>query len=724
MTRFPPADEVELGYYELSTHLLALEVLRRGHRIHWVHRSYFTTRIDGNGLGFWCTRTNAGSTVAAKAIERKDVARTILTAAGRSVARGESFPVRRADEAGAFASDLGYPLVVKPSDGTKGRGITVGVTSDAEFRRAWDVAVATGTRHVVVEQLFDGSDARFLVVGGRCIAVIQRIPANVVGDGVHTVEELLARKNEERKGFPHLRAHPLLMDPHRIDFIARSGYHLGSVLPDGHRLFLDLKANTSAGGDAVDLTDEVHPSFHEVVTAAVAAFPGLGLAGVDVLAKDLRRPATLDNHILLELNSMPRIVSHHFPTIGVPRDAARAIVDHVVAVAAGEHVTPPHPRHRRSDEVRPDASATAGTVSASGDATPYPPADQVELGYYEVSTQLLAREFLRRGHEVTWIHRSFFTTEVADRPLGVWSMRTNAASTVGAKSVLRKDIARRMLRRAGLSVAEGRTFRISAGEKARRSAARLGYPVVLEPTSGSKARGKAARVASDEAFARAWDRAVRGGAKLVDVRRHYPDAPTRFLVVGKRCVAVAALRPAEVVADGSSSLTELIEAANRDRARHPLLRLHPLSSTNRLRARLARAGHDLDGVLPAGVRLEFGATPRLSAGAVPVDLTDTVHPSYRDVAVAAVAAFPGLDLAGVEIVADDLTAPAGPDNHVVLDLQAMPQLAIHHFPAAGPGRDVAAAVVDQLTASPTTATRAERSGWLDRLRRRRARSGT
>lgn len=723
MTRFPPADEVELGYYELSTHLLAREVLRRGHRIRWIHRSYFTTRIRDQELGFWCTRTNSGSTVAAKAIERKDVARTILQAAGRSIAEGGSFSVRRADEAAAFASALGYPLVVKPSDGTKGRGITVGVTSSADFRRAWELAASTETRHIVVERLFDGSDARFLVVGGRCIAVLQRIPANVVGDGVHSVEELLGRKNEHRKDLPHLRAHPLVMDPHRIDFIARSGHDLGSVLPNGYRLFLDLKANTSAGGDAVDLTDEVHPTFHEVVTDAVAAFPGLGLAGVDVMAKDLRRPATPENHILLELNSMPRIVSHHFPTIGTPRDAACAIVDHVLAVVAGESSATPRP-HRRATGQAPRGERSPGTIDPIRAGMSSLSPDEAEFGDYEISTYLVAREFMRRGHQVTWIHRSFFTTEVGAQRLGVWSMRTNLASTVGAKSVLRGDIARRMLRRAGLPVAEGRTLRVTAGEKARRTAARFGYPVIVQPISASKARGTTPRVASDGAFARAWDRAVRAGGKLIDVRRLASGTPARFLVVGKRCVAVAGLQPAEVVGDGDRSLPALIEAANRDREHHPILRHHPLVLNDRRRARLLRAGYDLDAALEAGERLVLDPRRALSAGAVPVDLTDAVHPTYHEVAVAAVAAFPGLGLAGVDLVADDLSAPAGPDNHVVVDVQAMPQLAIHHFPVTGPGRDVAAAVVDQLTATPTVATRVERGGVLARLRQRVSRSGT
>ena len=323
---YPPADRVPIGYYELSTHLLALEALRRGYQLEWFHRSMFRARSGATRFAFWCTRCTMISSVAAKATIRKDVAARILAADGLSIARGRTFKVASADKARRYASrQLPRPLVVKPADEAKGRGITVDLTESAEFVRAWDLAVSTGTKLVRVERMFAGSEARFLVVDGVTHAAVSRLPPNVVGDGTSTVRELIEAKNAARKGNPHLKSRPILLDPHRLSVLARAGYNLTSVLPDGERVFVDVKGNFSTGADSIDVTDTVHPGFLEA--AAAKAFPGLGIAGVDIIAQDFAEPATPDNYIVVELNSMPAIGAHHFPGVGASRNVAVPIID-------------------------------------------------------------------------------------------------------------------------------------------------------------------------------------------------------------------------------------------------------------------------------------------------------------------------------------------------------------------------------------------------------------
>ncbi|NDL57423.1 hypothetical protein [Phytoactinopolyspora mesophila] len=310
----PPADAVEPGtYYELSTHLLALEVIRRGYQPRWLRKALFVVEIDGRVYGWNMTRCTITSTVGFDMTGRKDYTRDLLRRAGLTVAVGGTFDDAEYDKALTRVRRIGWPVVVKPAGRGSGRGVTVGVTDEAAFRDAW--TIAAGGR-VVVERQAAGTEARFLTVGGRCVAVAGRIPAHVVGDGSSMLRQLVAAKNEFRQDNPHLRRHvvPLRGDPEHVP-------------APGERLVMDDRGGFSTGADSVDLTDVVHPTYLEVAGQAELAFPQLGVAGVDIIATDYRQPASPDNHIILEVNSRPAIGAHHFPWEGKPRDVARAIVD-------------------------------------------------------------------------------------------------------------------------------------------------------------------------------------------------------------------------------------------------------------------------------------------------------------------------------------------------------------------------------------------------------------
>lgn len=314
----PPADQVELGEsYELSTQLIALEVMRRGYEPVWLRRALFVVDVDGAVYGWNMTRCSITSTVGAELATRKDYARTLLRRAGLPVADGGSYRPDEYDRALTKARRVGWPVVVKPSSSSGGRGVTVGVDSEDAFREAWQRA-SRSDRKIVIERQQAGTEARFLTVSGRCMAVAGRIPAHVVGDGTSTVAELVERKNEERSVNPHLRRYVLEArgDPVRV--------------PDvGEMVLLDPwgRVSFSTGADSRDLTDDVHPSYLDVAGRAELAFPQLGLAGVDIIAADFTQPATPGNHIVVEVNSRPAIGSHHFPWEGKPRDVAAAIVD-------------------------------------------------------------------------------------------------------------------------------------------------------------------------------------------------------------------------------------------------------------------------------------------------------------------------------------------------------------------------------------------------------------
>ena len=314
---------------ELSAQLLAEEVERRGHEVAWIHYAYFRTVVDGAVIGFWCARTDAVSAVAAMTSGRKDLTVDLLRGAGFPVAGSRTYYVDEWDDAANRAFDQGPSLVVKPAWGRRGRGVTVGIATADELRTAWEAATAVDPVRVVIERQVQGRELRLLVVGGRTLAVVEKRPPTLVGDGEHTIEELIDQVNQRRAANRHLAAYPLELDAWRRSRLTAEGLSPLSVLAAGRRLVVDPKASLVGGGDSVDVTDVVHPSYLDLAVEVVAAFPGLGVAGIDVIAGDPASP--VDPHdAIIEVNSMPGLGPHHFPMEGRPRDVAGPIVEHTL----------------------------------------------------------------------------------------------------------------------------------------------------------------------------------------------------------------------------------------------------------------------------------------------------------------------------------------------------------------------------------------------------------
>ena len=298
--------------------------------------------------------------------------------------------------------------------------------------------------------------------------------------------------------------------------------------------------------------------------------------------------------------------------------------------------------------------------------------------HFELSTHLIAVELIRRGAELHWFRQAFFTATIGGRPLAVNQTRTNLNAATACEISGRKDYTRRMLRRAGASVAAGGTCHSTDIETALRRARKIGWPVIVKPVGGAKGRGV---LVVDDEDQLATALRVSSGRVVVEAR--FVGDEARFLVVAGRTVAVSGRIPAHVIGDGRSTVAELVAAKNTARGQNPHLAGH-----------LVPTGPNPDLVPTIGQRVVLDHRGGYSSGADSVDLTDTVHPSYRQIAERAYAAIPHLGLAGIDIIATDWSQPAAPDNHIVVEVNSRPAIGAHHFPWEGKPRDVAAAIVD------------------------------
>ena len=264
------------------------------------------------------------SAIAESMAQDKELTKHLLEAAGVPVPNGR--PVSDLEDAWAAMCEIGQPVVVKPRDGNQGKGVTVNIETREHLEAAY-AAAAEISDDVMVERFIPGHDFRLLVVGRNLVAAARRDPPHVIGDGEHTVRQLVDIVNADpRRGEGHSTSlTKIRFDDIALARLALQGYDAESVPPKGMRVVLRNNANLSTGGTATDVTDDVHPA---VAARAVEAAQmiGLDICGVDVVCQSLLRPLEEQSGGVVEVNAAPGLRMHLQPSFGKGRPVGEAIV--------------------------------------------------------------------------------------------------------------------------------------------------------------------------------------------------------------------------------------------------------------------------------------------------------------------------------------------------------------------------------------------------------------
>ena len=309
-----------------TTQSLVEEAERRG--IPWIRRDEHSLVQLGTGRYQKVIRasiTGATSHIAVETASDKDLTKKILSSAGIPVPRGEI--VYSAQEAIAAADRIGFPVVIKPFNGNHGRGVTTDLRNAEEIGDAFSRAQAI-SRHVIVEQHYTGRDFRALVVKGDVVAVSERVPAHVIGDGVHTIEELIASVNlDPRRGDGHEKMMTRIkIDDALVATLAKAGYSLSTIPHKKLRILLSTTANLSTGGVALDRTDDIHPD-NSLIARRAALSIGLDVAGIDFILPDVSRSWREMGGGIVEVNAAPGFRMHLHPAEGRARNVAKPVLD-------------------------------------------------------------------------------------------------------------------------------------------------------------------------------------------------------------------------------------------------------------------------------------------------------------------------------------------------------------------------------------------------------------
>ena len=271
------------------------------------------------------TITSQTGHIAVEIAQDKQLTNKLLENVGLPVPRQRV--VRSAEAAVAAARSLRFPLVVKPLDASHGRGISIGLQTEDEVRVAFGKA-AEHRASVIVEEFIPGLDHRVLVVKGQIVAVSERVPGHVVGDGEHTVAELVEIVNRDpRRGVGHEKVLTRLEIDHQAErLMEQASISRDTVLEKDRIFYLRSTGNLSTGGTAIDRTDDIHYENQQIACRA-AQIIGLDVAGIDFITPDISRPVSEVGGGIVEINAAPGFRMHVAPSEGMPRDVAGPVID-------------------------------------------------------------------------------------------------------------------------------------------------------------------------------------------------------------------------------------------------------------------------------------------------------------------------------------------------------------------------------------------------------------
>lgn len=318
----------------LSTYLLAHEAEKRGIEV----KKIFTTGTLAKDsmlelkykkheeiiIGQTSSLTDS---IGLEISKNKELAKYFFRKAGLQTAEGETFHFKNVDSILECCRKIGFPVVLKPLDGTHGTNVFLNVASEEKVE---ELLKKHFVERVMVEKQYPGEEYRLFATKEKFLAGIRRIPANVQGDGIHTIQELIEVKNQDpRRGTGDTKALcKIPIDDIVKDFLKEQGKHLACIPIKGEIVYLRGNSNISTGGDYIDITDIIHPEIQEIAVKVINAIPGLAYGGVDYLTKgDITRAPSSDNYIIIEVNYSPALSIHHIPYQGKERDIAKEIIN-------------------------------------------------------------------------------------------------------------------------------------------------------------------------------------------------------------------------------------------------------------------------------------------------------------------------------------------------------------------------------------------------------------
>lgn len=325
---------IESSYYpgyedlEISTQMILKEAQRRKINFEILDRMNNVLRLTKgkkSQIIRQATFTEQDSVLSYFLMEDKALSKKILQEAGIQVPQGRHFRTQECAHQ-AFHKFKDQEVIVKPTDTNFGIGISfVPKNNDKIFTEALKEAFKHSDS-VIVEKFISGKEYRLLVIGNKVVAISHRVPANVVGDGQSNIGQLIDQKNADPKNYKFFYKYAIRKGKEEKDFLAQQKLTFNSVPQKNQEVFLRKNSNVSTGGDSLDFTGQLHDTYEAIAVKAAKA-AGATFCGVDMIIKDINKPASKDNYSIIEINFNPSLHIHQY-TLNPPQtNVAAAVLD-------------------------------------------------------------------------------------------------------------------------------------------------------------------------------------------------------------------------------------------------------------------------------------------------------------------------------------------------------------------------------------------------------------
>lgn len=309
-----------------STQALVDEAKKR--KIPWKHyenTSLITLGYGRNQKKIWASVSSKTSSIGVDIASDKELTKQILST--NFIPTPKGMVIRDEEELQEAIKLLGFPLVIKPYNGNHGKGVTTNITDRDKAIFGYELAKKI-SNELIIERFMTGKDYRFLVVNYKVVAVAERTPAQIRGNGKLTINQLIQQANEDpNRGDCHENMlTKIKIDESTFSILKQNNLTLESILPENYILYLKETANLSSGGTAKDVTDTVH-AFNIFLAERVARLVNLDICGIDVISNDIGCPLNENHGAIIEVNAGPGLRMHLSPNEGKPRNVAEPILN-------------------------------------------------------------------------------------------------------------------------------------------------------------------------------------------------------------------------------------------------------------------------------------------------------------------------------------------------------------------------------------------------------------
>ncbi|MCC5895601.1 MAG: hypothetical protein JJU16_09095 [Alkalibacterium sp.] len=322
---------------------------------------------------------------------------------------------------------------------------------------------------------------------------------------------------------------------------------------------------------------------------------------------------------------------------------------------------------------------------------------QAELEEREgLKSRLLEEEALRRGHDVRRLTYDTAIITINSRDCLFKDMNGPLSSAANMGICDDKNVARSLLKVNGLTVPASTYVRLTETDKIEDFAKEIGFPVVIKPNNLARGEGVFTHIDSVESLhnhLQKLSKLISDESEKILIEKQFIGDDFRFFVVDGEVLATTKRARSNVTGDGKHTVLELIEAKNQLRLQNRDLKNFLIPTDPSKLGRLFRQGKTLDTVLDDGEYIEVRDESNIASGGDGIDFHETVHPTFKDIAVQAIQSVPGLHYGGVDVIAEDITVAPTEENHVVTEVEFSPG-PLSMFPWEGPPRDMAGPILD------------------------------